>query len=297
MTRSTSRDALESLFVEDALPEDPQALWRELQEDEGARAHFENLAYAARALEDAPRSSMERALGEATFLAALDEQLAREHEPEPSNVIPLFSRLRPWVALGVAAAAVALVSTQITQDPAAPTDTFQPRSATSTPKASTAKSPEIQAYCVEVNDGRVQFTGPEDAPFGVVTCPEHAELKLAYLTHDPRFAYVAALGVDAEGSIHWYGPSPASPDPIAARLQATPVPLGESIVLSVNHKPGAVRVHAVFSSEPLGYDTVKTWVEGAQRQGDSLFAPDAFLDTPKGVVTTHTTFEIKEVLR
>lgn len=299
MKHPNPQEQLESLFVDGELPSDPEALWRTLASDDRARHDFDRLAMAARALEDAPRSSMERDLGEAMFLAMLDTQLAQEQTPAPppNNVIPLFTRPRALAILGVAAAA-ALASTQISWEASKPVadDAFQPRSATpSTNALPTTRAPEIQAYCVEVDKaGDVSFTGPEDAPFGVVSCPKNAELKLAYVTHDATWSYVAAFGVDAQGQVHWYGPTPVAPRAIEARRALTPAPLGESILLSVNHQPGPVRVHAVFSSEPLPYDTLKGWVQGDQ----DLFAPDATLTTnTPGTVTTSTTFEIVEVPR
>jgi hypothetical protein len=84
-------------------------------------------------------------------------------------------------------------------------------------------------------------------------CPVAGELKLGYRNREPELAYAAFFGVDRSGDIFWYGPSPAAPRPVPVEASRETVPVGETIRLGVNHSPRPVRVHAIFTSQPIDH--------------------------------------------
>lgn len=290
-------EALEHLFVTSE-PAD-EAPWGEvLRSDQAARAHYEQLALASRELEHigpGERSSFERALGEASFLSALDAQLERERAPA-APVIPLPRKLARWAPLIAAAAALLLAFAVFAPGPE--DDEFRARSA-SPPVASPAQlsAPRLALFCVSRDaQGGIEFSGEKDAPFGLLACSKQAELKIAHTRPDAALGYVAVFGVDERGDIKWYGPSPAARDAVSIATTATQAlyPVGESIRLGVNHAPGTVRVHAIFSTHPLDYDKLDALVRAQPRR--ELLERQALQLGEAGLVATSKTFDVMEGL-
>lgn len=324
--KTDPRQALEVLFVKDHLPEGADAydLMDHMREDAAAREHFDQLALASRELEQVSgegRSSFERSFGEASFLGALDAML--EEEQGASNAAPTVSptiaeprreqraeviELSTWfkvkqAAPGLAAAAALLFSLLAISDRGVqpqPDEGFQARSATHTTRTqSVPAAPSLALFCVtrEGGDG-VVFRGEREFPFGVLACSKDSELKLAHETPTHRFTHVAVFGIDHRGELKWYGPSPASRDAVEVsdKIVASKLrPIGESIRLGVNHEPGKIRVHALFSDQPLDYGKLESLLAGKDR--GQLFE-EAQLDLSRqGVSTTSKTFDVTEAAR
>ncbi len=319
------RQALEVLFTREHLPEgvDPGDLTHALRQNDEAREHFDHLALAARELEGTEpesRSSFEQTFGEASFLSALDTMLARERSsnneqaptPTPATdtteetsarIIPFSTRIKR-AAPGLAAAAALLFSLLaisgrgVQQSPL--DDGFQARSATSVERPSVVpEAPALALFCVtREQDDAVIFRGEDESPFGVLACPADGELKLAHKMMAHPFTHIAVFGVNRRGEIKWYGPSPASRDAVLVskhKVAGELHPVGESIRLGVNHKPGKIRVHALFSDQPLGYDRMEKLLDGMT--GQQLF-DEATLDLSReGISTTSKTFDVTEAKR
>jgi len=80
-------------------------------------------------------------------------------------------------------------------------------------------------------------------------------------------AFLTVAGIDDYGEPHIYFPRPGSPPrPIAAGPSG---PVGSSINLARGHRPGPLRVYALFSSEPLPESKVRAAVAriGPRRAG------------------------------
>ena len=135
---------------------------------------------------------------------------------------------------------------------------FQPRTTTPVDVANSYDKPEIELFCALDVDQDVRFQGSADAPFGVLSCPKTAKFKVGYRSSDPALKYAAFFGVDQEGVVYWYGPSPVREEswPVQPREKITPV--GDTIELDVNHRPGRVRVYALFTPEPMRHAALES---------------------------------------
>lgn len=310
---STVAYALDALFERGAWPADaPPAheIAQAIAHDPALRARFDALAMADRALtvkpDDAEEalSDFERQFSEDSFLGALDLQLEQElkdqqeDQPQQPAASPHGARralilLAATVTVASGAMIIAAREQQSTRRVVInTTDDLQARSAYTPqpqPHATPIKSRHM-VYCLEGNNPQLKITGAEDVPFGALTCPQDAKLKLAYINPHDDIKYMAAFGADTSGRLLWYGPSPAAPETLIIEKTDEPRPVAESIELKVNHTPGLVRVYAVFSAEPLDYDMLKELVAASSPQaltgGHLVFPPELHL--------TSTTFEVVE---
>lgn len=310
-------EALDALFERGAWPDDaPPAheIAAAFAHDPALRARFDALAMADRALtvkphdedEDEALSDFERQFAEDSFLGALDLQLEQElktqHDQEEQPQQPPAASPGARGALILLAATVAVASGAVIIAAREQQSMrhvvirgdgeLQPRSAYTPqpqPRATPLRSRHM-VYCLEGNNPQLKITGAEDAPFGALTCPQDAKLKLAYINPHDDIKYMAAFGADTSGRLLWYGPSPAAPETLIIEKTDEPRPVGESIELKVNHEPGLMRVYAVFSAEPLDYDMLKELVAASSPQaiagGHLVLPPDLHL--------TSTTFEVVE---
>lgn len=319
--------ALEVLFVEQdrtkAFHEvEAKQVHRHLADCETCRRQYDGLALAGRLLENdtdapqqAPRSGFETSFGEASFLGALDQMLDEEQgsgSPEDTGadtgagVVDLSAersrRMQILSQVGLAAAVLlvagaswyALQNLQGTPNNTVPTSNddseFQARSAATTPEHGPMDAPTIEIFCAENTPDGVTFTGTKDAPFGLLTCPQDAQLKLAYDNSSDELRYAAFFGVDQTGRIYWYGPTPADMQPQRIETTSELAPFGESIRLEVNHEPGPVRVVGLFTREPLGFPELERMTD--QVDTEELFRGENPDDLSARGIVTSSTFEV-----
>ena len=270
-----------------------------------AQRHFDRLAVADRAFgqDDAidEPGEFERGFGDAAFGAKLDDMLAEErggestgHASDSSTVISLFGSGQNAASVLAAAALAALVAGTVLFEfgPRSSGDEdFQPRSAVTADERRTYAAPEVELFCARPRNGGVDITGTDQIE-GRLTCPNDAELKLGYRNRSPNLAYAAFFGVDKSGTIYWYGPSPAAPSPIAVEQSEAIVPVGESIRLNVNHAPGVVRVHGLFSSKPIDHAALQTALD--RKSDRELFEKPRLRFEQWPSATTSTAFEVLE---
>ncbi len=251
MTTSTDIEGfLDRVFAGDE-PEagETGAVVEVLRADAHARAYYDDLAR----LDEAVRGDFEARFGEAMFLDALDDVLAEEASSPPATAAANDNV--PWAPI-VAAAALALLALAPLFMPPTPAPQFQARTA-ATAELSAYEPVHFDVYCVERDGGNVSFRGPETFEFGTVRCPSNGELKLAAASTDERLRWGAFFGVESDGTLMWYGPSPAAPAAVEVARGERVSPIGETVRLEVNHALGAVRVVAVFSERPLEWPDVE----------------------------------------
>ena len=104
-------------------------------------------------------------------------------------------------------------------------------------------------------------------PDGNWSCSLDENLAFAVLTiGDSR--HVALFGVDPNGQILWYTPTPTQVASHLLQPSERPMPLGRTVRLDVNHKPGDYQVWALFSTEALSFDRVKKIAQTVPQGGD-----------------------------
>ncbi|QDG51816.1 hypothetical protein FIV42_14015 [Persicimonas caeni] len=291
--------ALETLFVEENHDKAFQKVpaWqvhRHLADCEVCRRHYDGMALADRLLadrllsneadqpEEAPRGGFETGFAEASFMGALDQMLDEERSASEqtdsassADVVDLGAersrRMQVLRQLSLAAAVLlvagaswyAFNQNQSQNNNAVVTnnDEFQPRSAATTDRTGPFDTPAIEIFCAERTADGMQFTGTKDAPFGLLSCPKNAELKLAYDNASPELSHAAFFGVSQKGRIYWYGPTPADMGAVEVGATDELTPFGESIRLGVNHEPGKVRVIGLFAAEPLDFPSLERVVD------------------------------------
>lgn len=283
---SEPRDILEALFVGDDVP-DAEVLqaMHAGQTDASVRALFDELALVDREL----GGDFEARAGDLCFFTALDTMLAEEAEAElQDNVVSLESRRSRGAVWLAAAAVVAIGFAGVLLQERDPVDTqFQPRSAT-TLKPHDYAMPAVEVFCVQRDEGHVEFVGNEQSELATVHCAIDEEIKLAVRNPDLRLRYAAFVGIGADDSLYWYGPSPAAPQALAIPSERTLTPIGETIRLDVNHDPGTVRVIGVFAERPLDFADVEKWTAA-----NTARLRDGNLSLEQGVVVRHT-FEVTQ---
>ncbi len=251
-----------------------------------------------------PRAGFETSFGDAAFLGALDEMLTEEQQG--AAVVDLSGRRGPlsptarWLS---AAAAVLLVGAgswfawqhlhgagQHTSIVDNNPGEFQARSAASAAAHGPFAQPKLEVFCARKSAEGVELQGAKDAPFGLLRCPQDAELKLAYANPSPRLRYAAFFGVDQHGSIYWYGPTPAETGAVEVAHTSELRPFGESIRLAVNHRPGKVRVFGLFSVEPIDFARLRHMIDGLDAH--TLFGDGLPGDLLMRGASTSSTFEV-----
>lgn len=284
------RRALEEADADDL---SARRLFDYISESDRARAYFDRLAVADRAISGPSAldtieepSAFEREFGKAAFEEKLDDTLETDDsrfdggkavDPEDyggdavapdmgdggdaaaardgTTVVQLFGSGKAAATLAAAAAAVLVAGVVSYQFGLGGGSGDDDFQPRSA--APTDDSPTFAEPDLELFCARSADDGLDitgtDESEGRLHCPIDAELKLGYRNRSPNLAYAAFFGVDESGTIYWYGPSPAAPAPVAVDHGEKVEPIGETIRLNVNHDPGPVRVHAVLSPDPIDH--------------------------------------------
>lgn len=147
-------------------------------------------------------------------------------------------------------------------------DEAQPRGSSALPSSGLVG---LQAFCVR--DGRVVPPPPrEDPTTPDARCRIDEELQLM-ITHTAGYPHLLVLGQLAEtgappGAARelWYHPVPPTGHSGAAP-SGRDQPLGQSVRLVVNHRPGRLRIVALFSRTPLRAETLFAWLRSLPPEG------------------------------
>jgi hypothetical protein len=101
-------------------------------------------------------------------------------------------------------------------------------------------------------------------------------LAFTYTFAEERPGYLALFGIQEGGEVLWYYPECGQPRSIPIKGGVVDEPLQEGIDLAVNHRPGWLRITALFSDEPIEVDAVEEAVETLRRRGDELNPSNPF---------------------
>jgi hypothetical protein len=83
-------------------------------------------------------------------------------------------------------------------------------------------------------------------------------MRLHYRNTNPELTHLFVFAMQDRGDVRWYVPLPSEGK--SARIKVGKEALFD-IELSDSHRPGALRVFAIFSRQPLAFDKVKQTVE------------------------------------
>jgi hypothetical protein len=129
----------------------------------------------------------------------------------------------------------------------------------------------VRAFCVD---------GGRASPISLGgACPRDGLLQFAYSNRRAR--YLLLFGIDSSGRALWYFPAPPQAESVAIRggagreEAALDEPLPGSTRLAVNHRPGPVRVLALFTQRPLRISEVAARLPhlAAGAPPQAVFAP------------------------
>jgi hypothetical protein len=188
----------------------------------------------------------------------LDEVTRGLARPEGGSVAtPRAGAERPrilalrWLAPALVVLLVALGVVLLIQPRDRDTQDFQPRGSQVSPTRDGLVG--LKAHCIR-NGGIVP---PVD---GQTLCRLSDELQLS-VTHTAGYERLLVVGLHEDGGELWYYPVPPTGRSGPAPQAVEDEPLGEAIRLDVNHRPGTVRLVAVFSRAPLEAGQVLTWLD------------------------------------
>jgi hypothetical protein len=200
------------------------------------------------------------------FLGALDEQLSQEAEQDFTPVaqgatiiaFPLKRVLSMAAMLCIIGVAALMASRMFEQPP----EQFQSRTGVLAP----ADHPGVQVFCAQPNEhttSKWSIHSAQDEPYGVLTCPLNGKLMVRMARPAPKDGWMAIFGVSETGQVHWISPSPVRPEPVRV-LHAEQRRIGAPIDLQINHQAGTLRMHAIFSEQPVTYDALTQWIDEAR---------------------------------
>jgi hypothetical protein len=247
------------------------------------RAHVATCAQC-RALYDRAIALRRHLEGGVPLAAAQVEGIARRVLPAPRR--SLAWRWVPAAAAVAAAGVAAIVLSVRSADipPEAPAAAagqgrFSARSAGAAPFEG------VRAFCVVA--GRAS-----PIPAGG-SCPRDGLLQFTYSNRRARYLFL--FGIDASGRALWYFPAPPETESVAIRggaageVAAVDEPLPGSTRLAVNHRPGVVRVLALFTDRPLRVAEVAGRIPplAGGAAPEAVFAP-----LGEGESVTPLTFEV-----
>lgn len=207
----------------------------------------------------------------------------------PGGPRPAWQRMLQWFAaptqrwaatgLAAAAAAVLLLPMLKSANHAAPGETFQPRGGKGPVELFSRnvggklveRSAGLRAFCLTKD--QVQALDPKgpESP----RCDRAAQLKLA-VSNPGQFKQVFLVGMDGEHDLKWYAPRPPETVSVAAPIgEAVDVPVGASVRLAVNHRPGPMRIYALFSDQPVSVAEVEAASQELARKNVKAEAAEA----------------------
>jgi hypothetical protein len=217
-----------------------------LRGSERDRRAYGRLAELYRTLESSPDLSSGQ---HDRILAALRAGVAAEAGRSPATGRGLLS---PALAGTIAAAAVLVIALV---GPPVDLGGLAPRGRAAIPAAGRIG---LKAFCVR--GGRVLPPPPEVAGLDA-RCRPGDELQLV-VTHSASFSHLLVVGLmpGEEARELYYFPVPPDGRSGPAPRNAVDAALGRAVRLEVNHRPGPLRIVALFSSAPLEAGQVHGWL-------------------------------------
>lgn len=122
----------------------------------------------------------------------------------------------------------------------------------------------IRAFCVrEQGSARLDVVAVSSADTGELSCAHRDLVQFAYALRSSRPAFLYLAAVDESGRTFDYYPRPPATESLPIFPARSEEPLPGSIRLSVNHRPGQVRIVAVVSERPMTRDAVAPLLAGS----------------------------------
>lgn len=219
-----------------------------LRGSERDRRAYGQLAELYRALEGTPdlaAGQHDRILG--ALLAGVAAEAGR------TAAMGRGARLLPVLA-GTLAAAAVIVAALLSRP--ADLDGLAPRGRAAIPAAGRVG---LKAFCVR--GGRVVPPPPRETAGPDARCLHDDELQLV-VTHTADSTHLLVVGLMPGEEVRelYYFPVPPDGRSGPAPRDAVDSALGRAVRLEVNHRPGSLRVVALFSSAPLETSQVHAWL-------------------------------------
>jgi hypothetical protein len=127
----------------------------------------------------------------------------------------------------------------------------------------------LRAFCIQRIAGLPQVSGLVPAEGAVPSCRTADVIKFAYTNH-AQLGYLFLVGVDDKYAIKWYEPHPPERRSVKVKSGASDEPLARAVRLAVNHRPGQLRVFALFSARPIGAEQIEQAVAQARKRRTPL---------------------------
>jgi hypothetical protein len=229
MRRSRLQRRVEQAALGELSPKQRAEVVEHLRADEGGRATYDRLIDAFRVLERRPIARFELELVEDWLF----EEVAPAEQEEQARVFGWTYVVSIFAAI---AAAVVLVVGPLGPDAQ---DSLRP-------KGGRTAALSIDALC-----------GTPSTPLASASegCDLDGTLSFAYRVAPEHMGVLSLFGVDSEGNVNYYAPTPVDPDPIEV-LPGGWRPVSMSIELPVNHQVGSVRLFALLSPRAPTVDEI-----------------------------------------
>jgi hypothetical protein len=104
-------------------------------------------------------------------------------------------------------------------------------------------------------DGSIEAICLDDSGAPSTPCHVSGTLQLRYTAKAARYLFV--FGKTEQGELLWYTPTPAAPESVRVPAAPNGATLPFSTRLAVNHRPGRVRIYALFTAEPVALSDVE----------------------------------------
>jgi len=243
-----ARAHLDARFVGET-PHHAAAVRLHLDACETCQAYFERLAAADRAVS-----------GDLESPGPFERGFMRDCVLGGADSVALASGRRRAVVAGLlAASVVAAVGVVALRPTAAPENALDLR-----PRGGAPAVHQVELVCFEP---AMRAAGSAPSAAAALQCPATAELRVAAMnTAGPAspLPYLTLVSVAADGTAHRLLPVDPVPGSLSMHIGELPrvTGLGVGLRLSVNHRPGAYRVHALFTEAPVGPDALDAHLEG-----------------------------------
>ncbi len=262
--RPAVRADIDTLFVGELSKERWRRVSEHLRSCEECRSYYDRVMLLSQALDGS------QPLLDAKQVALVESELLDEVAPRRGR----WGRAG-WAAtaLVAAGAAAAMLLPAVFHEPE-----FRVRGGGG---AGAEASLRVVCVAAEVSGSRVRAAFPPVAGHAETPCRQADVMQIAYAIHpgaEERLRYVFVFGLDERLEPLWYFPHPSEGASLAVATSGgeSEALLPGGIQLDVNHRPGPLRVLALFSQRPLALTEVEAAVAAKRAEGTSLDSIGAF---------------------
>ncbi len=257
---------IDGLLLGDALSAKQQAeLDAALRGQQGVKAYYDRAMLAERMLSGGPEALFDPSPAQLTRLesSVLDRVEVEAKQRAVTEKAKSRTGVFGWIAGLVAVGAAVLITLPMVLKESKPQPTFSARlepaefQARGAP-AKHGKLVGLRVFCIdkqstppvrELVADAAQASTSAKVTSSVPSCSLRATLRFAY-TNRSELSKLFLVGVDAASRPLWYAPVPPGHESIDV-VKGVDKALPRAVRLAVNHKPGLMRVYAVFSKKAL----------------------------------------------